>query len=1218
MKKITAFLCVIALAFATCICISAANGLAFNDQNLTYAVENDLPAEPVTLEVKLRIPSGVKRGTIFGNYHWDETSNNIDFGIGASGNPVIRIRDDAKVYQYIFPNGTVPYNTWVHLTLVRDVANKKAYCYINGMPVQELDMADSYGALSNQQYKIGGNNVYINPDYFKGEIMSLAVYSDVRTATEVKSDATTSTIDKSSLMLYYDFSNASNRPATVADKSGNGNDAVRNLMIFDGGEVPASDYAYTFAVIGDTQNMAKYYPDHFNDIYNFIYDNRDAMNIEAVLGLGDITDTKDQGTIKSEWDVAIEGLKIIDDVTLNIPITGDHDNAYWYNRMISQLNYADTVTRYQPHDLRNGYIATNIGGVPYLFIQFQKGPNDDILNWASGVVEAHPNHNVIIMTHGYLYHDRTTLDEGDNHLAQMTNYGEAMWEKFIKKHSNIVLVLSGHIGYDYAVVNQRKGTNGNTVTEMLFDFQSSDKAAEDHGISENGLGVVNLFHFSADGKTLTVETYSTVLDKYFMEINQFTVELDTANNKTYVKPSRTPTPPRDETVVKEPAKIEKAKVIYQNDFSNASTLSDFTQYRAKWEIKNGRLYMTSTPIGGASSANYGHIVYNGGHDLENYIIDVDFYNACTQSGVIFRTFEETLSHEQNGFNGYFATTSSLMTHGALASAVNNTWVSKLLDQGLPNDNAGYGVNLHFNVIVDEDLIKVNITNKDTGKLVYNGIYSVGTKKEDDPHYFKGSFGFRMQAKYSGYTATNNSYFDNLVVTSFVEKPTTPVVPVDISEATEVYRNTFDNASALNDFVQYYGTWEVKDGRLHLTSLSQVAALCLYKGDAFKNLTDYVVDVDMYNIQSQGGVVMRSQVDRITGSAWGNDFYGYTAFVSTDGLKAAIGYGLTDGSWGGNIDVSNGIMSPGANVHIHAAVKSDVITYKITNIKTGKLLWECTERTGLWDEGTFGFRLSGYTNDNGTGNVNNVSFDNLVVSTIPHHHVFSEWQIEKAATYTEKGERFRVCLECDYDETEVMPKLEKLNVDVTVDSVSVNAGETVTVTLKVKNTVGYSSLSFAIPFDSSLVSLKNISKANLPSGFSVSTVPVSNRNGKISVSYSGSALYVGEFSIALTFSTKYSVNSSSAVLAVANGNASYTHVQGTVVDASFNVTNGTVSIIGQVPPIGDSDFDGKVTVTDVINAVTSVTSGEYLENADYNKDGKITLLDIVAIIRDAIK
>lgn len=57
--------------------------------------------------------------------------------------------------------------------------------------------------------------------------------------------------------------------------------------------------------------------------------------------------------------------------------------------------------------------------------------------------------------------------------------------------------------------------------------------------------MVNFFYFSEDGKTLTVETYSPVVGKYFYDFNQFTVELDMYTTTKYVKPEKTPVPERE-------------------------------------------------------------------------------------------------------------------------------------------------------------------------------------------------------------------------------------------------------------------------------------------------------------------------------------------------------------------------------------------------------------------------------------------------------------------------------------------------------------------------------------------------------------------------------------------------------------------------------------------------------------------------------------------------
>ena len=99
-----------------------------------------------------------------------------------------------------------------------------------------------------------------------------------------------------------------------------------------------------------------------------------------------------------------------------------------------------------------------------------------------------------------------------------------MWDKLIKKYENIVLVLSGHDPCDYVVYAQDKGTNGNVVTQMLVDPQGVDKA-------QGGVGLVTMLYFSADGKTMQVETYSTDKKAFFLEDNQFTLTLDLAEGK---------------------------------------------------------------------------------------------------------------------------------------------------------------------------------------------------------------------------------------------------------------------------------------------------------------------------------------------------------------------------------------------------------------------------------------------------------------------------------------------------------------------------------------------------------------------------------------------------------------------------------------------------------------------------------------------------------------
>lgn len=66
-------------------------------------------------------------------------------------------------------------------------------------------------------------------------------------------------------------------------------------------------------------------------------------------------------------------------------------------------------------------------------------------------------------------------------------------------------------------------------------------------------------------------------------------------------------------------------VIYENDFSDAATLSDFKQYRAEWEIKDGGLYLTdrldADAPNNSPATTFAHILYQSKQKLTDYIVE---------------------------------------------------------------------------------------------------------------------------------------------------------------------------------------------------------------------------------------------------------------------------------------------------------------------------------------------------------------------------------------------------------------------------------------------------------------------------------------------------------------------------------------------------------------------------------------------------------------------
>ena len=94
-----------------------------------------------------------------------------------------------------------------------------------------------------------------------------------------------------------------------------------------------------------------------------------------------------------------------------------------------------------------------------------------------------------------------------------------MWDKFVKQHENIVLVMSGHDPCENIVVSQRNGEKGNLVTEMLIDPQGIDNDVRP-------TGMVAMLYFSEDGRTVSYEWYSTIQEKYYKASNMDTITIN--------------------------------------------------------------------------------------------------------------------------------------------------------------------------------------------------------------------------------------------------------------------------------------------------------------------------------------------------------------------------------------------------------------------------------------------------------------------------------------------------------------------------------------------------------------------------------------------------------------------------------------------------------------------------------------------------------------------
>lgn len=145
-------------------------------------------------------------------------------------------------------------------------------------------------------------------------------------------------------------------------------------------------------------------------------------------------------------------------------------------------------------------------------------------------------------------------------------------------------------------------------------------------------------------------------------------------------------------------------VIYENDFSDAATLSDFKQYRAEWEIKDGGLYLTdrldADAPNNSPATTFAHILYQSKQKLTDYIVEVDYMNVQTSGGIIFRADQDAASDaSSNAFYGYLAFVANDAAKGALGCGDQNRRLGGNTTSARPQATHSVGSNVHIKVIV---------------------------------------------------------------------------------------------------------------------------------------------------------------------------------------------------------------------------------------------------------------------------------------------------------------------------------------------------------------------------------------------------------------------------------------------------------------------------------------------------------------------------------------
>lgn len=270
---------------------------------------------------------------------------------------------------------------------------------------------------------------------------------------------------------------------------------------FDTRVPSADDYDWSFNHVGDTQLYTEATPWTMTEQFEYIRNNARAKKTAMVIQAGDWVN-REEYEDEWQWKDAEPSAKLLEESKIPFAISwGNHDynENYTGRKMIPKYfpmeRFAASLEGSPwsfggSHDIDSYYYTGEIASAKILWLQlgYWSAERDDHpgLAWAKRVIEAHPDHTVILSTHHHLW-ARDAVNPYSNPRVN---------DLLIDPYPNVKLVLSGHQSGTF--VSSRLNDHGERTFGILSDYQT--RAWGGHGYlknlsvdAENGLIYVNTY-----------------------------------------------------------------------------------------------------------------------------------------------------------------------------------------------------------------------------------------------------------------------------------------------------------------------------------------------------------------------------------------------------------------------------------------------------------------------------------------------------------------------------------------------------------------------------------------------------------------------------------------------------------------------------------------------------------------------------------------------------
>ena len=300
---------------------------------------------------------------------------------------------------------------------------------------------------------------------------------------------------------------------------------------------------YNFVFVPDAQNTTKFCGGVLDTAVEWIIENKDYANIEAIVSLGDNVEDfwetpQWEQITKTYSSLAESGIRTV------VP-TGNHDSGngqnYWYyaDRYFGpNTNFAKLtggyMLEYSPSGT-GGVADISAGSFPYklVYVDMYKLADGSESGWLDNVLSKYAKYPIIVMMHDI----QNCSDTKPNETKLSTN-GTILWN-IVKNHDNVFLMVGGH-SHGYGLL-ELTNAYGNKVYSVLADYQFS---------YNGGNALMKFAEFDEKNSKIRISTFSpyaaTLSDeeRSFFDVNYMTgignydeIEIDFierfSNFKTY-------------------------------------------------------------------------------------------------------------------------------------------------------------------------------------------------------------------------------------------------------------------------------------------------------------------------------------------------------------------------------------------------------------------------------------------------------------------------------------------------------------------------------------------------------------------------------------------------------------------------------------------------------------------------------------------------------------